>query len=60
MIEPSGRNKYILKIEQKLNKLQPKELMSGIEDNAQAHEKAQKIEISNIDLKLPLFFQIVK
>ena len=40
--------------------LQPKELMSGIEDNAQAHEKAQKIEISNIDLKLPLFFQIVK
>ena len=43
-----------------LSKIQPKELMSGIEDNAQAHEKAQKIEISNIDLKLPLFFQIVK
>ena len=42
------------------NVLQPKEVMSGIEDNAQAHEKAQKIEISNIDLKLPLFFQIVK
>ena len=40
--------------------IQPKELMSGIDDNAQAHEKAQKIEISNIDLKLPLFFQIVK